>query len=149
MSDTPTTPPQQENKPYKGPESYQVEDAKLFFGRDEEAHQLIAKILSSRFALFHAQSGAGKTSLLNTLVIPSLEAKGWTPVRVLPQNDPIAAAWHATLLYVLPSPQAEAVEIERALAALTCDRKDMTLRELLETLHQLLVRESAMLIMIC
>jgi hypothetical protein len=57
--------PELEAKPYKGSESYQVEDAEFFFGRDGEANQVIAKILSSRFSLVHAQSGAGKTSLIN------------------------------------------------------------------------------------
>lgn len=57
-------------KPYKGPESYQVEDSGLFHGRDAEAEQLIARILSSRFTLLHAQSGAGKTSLLNARIHP-------------------------------------------------------------------------------
>ena len=50
-------------KPYKGPKSSRPEDAALFFGREKEADQLTAKILSSRITLLHAQSGAGKTSL--------------------------------------------------------------------------------------
>ncbi len=76
-------------KPYKGPQSYGIQDASLFFGRDREAEQLLSKILSSRFTLLHAQSGAGKTSLLNARIIPQLEQRGWIPVRILPQNDPI------------------------------------------------------------
>lgn len=76
-------------KPYKGPESYQAEDAFLFFGRDAEADQLIARIVSNRFTLLHAQSGAGKTSLLNAKVIPGLQSRSLLPIRVLPQNDPV------------------------------------------------------------
>jgi hypothetical protein len=68
--------PVSDAKPYKGPESYETHDAKLFFGREEEAEQLRAQILASPFTLLHAQSGAGKTSLLNAKIIPGLESYG-------------------------------------------------------------------------
>jgi len=104
--------------PYLGPQSFQAEDGELFFGRDREAEQLIATILSSRCALLHARSGAGKTSLLNAVVIPRLEARGHTPIRILPQNDPIESVRVATLQYLLPPPSAERAALERALEAL-------------------------------
>ena len=37
-----TTPTLEQYKPYKGPESYQVEDAAFFFGRREMADQIVA-----------------------------------------------------------------------------------------------------------
>src|ERR1051325_1303609 len=92
-------------KPYKGPESYQVEDTDLFFGRDLEAEQLIARILSSRCTLLHAQSGAGKTSLLNARIIPGLESRGWHAFRILPHTDPIESIRAATLHYLVPHPE--------------------------------------------
>src|SRR6185436_15640970 len=95
------------SKPYKGPESYQIEDGDFFFGRDVQSDQLIAKILSSRLTVLHAQSGAGKTSLLNARVIPGLQSRGWFAVRVLPQNDPIRSTSLTTLHAVLPPPEAE------------------------------------------
>jgi hypothetical protein len=101
-------------KPYRGLDSFQIEDARVFFGRDREADQLIAKILSSRLTVLHAQSGAGKTSVLNARVIPGLEARGWAAVRVIPQNDPIRAIQVTTLLQMLPPPDAERLALERA-----------------------------------
>ena len=60
-------------KPYKGPESYQVEDAAFFFGRKEAADQIVAHILSAHMSLLHTQSNTNKTSLLNALIIPQLK----------------------------------------------------------------------------
>lgn len=128
-------------KPYKGPESYQVEDADLFFGRDREAQHLIAKILSSRFTLVHAQSGAGKTSLLNARVIPDLEARGWGAFRVLPQNDPLASLRATTLRYVLPPLQAELSAVEHAASELA-PGEDLTLDDLLKRYDELHLRDA-------
>ena len=99
-------------KPYKGLESFQIEDADFFYGRDREAEQVLAKILCARLTVLHAQSGAGKTSLLNARIIPSLEANGWTAVRTIPQNDPIQAVTTTVLLHVLPAPLAERQALE-------------------------------------
>lgn len=104
--------------PYLGPDSFQSEDAELFFGRQRDAEQLIAMILSARCTLLHAQSGAGKTSLLNTVIIPRLEAGRHTPIRVLPQDDPIEAVRTATLQQMLPPPTAEIEALDRACGAL-------------------------------
>jgi hypothetical protein len=128
------------SKPYKGPESYQIEDADVFYGRDSEANQLIAKILSSRFTLVHAQSGAGKTSLLNARIIPGLEARGWAALRILPENDPVAAVRAATMRYVLPHPSAEQQAIKRAMEALITEGESVSLDELLRRYDELEVR---------
>src|SRR4051812_46695227 len=79
------------HQPYKGIDNYKSHDASMFFGRDAESEQVVARILASRATLLHAQSGAGKTSLLNARVIPMLESRGHTPVRILPQDDPAAS----------------------------------------------------------
>jgi hypothetical protein len=129
-------------KPYKGPESYQVEDTDLFFGRDLEAEQLMARILSSRFTLLHAQSGAGKTSLLNARVIPGLEARGWNAFRILPQNDPIESIRAATLHYLVPHPEAERLSVKRAWKFLAPAGGDPTLNELLRSYDELQLRDA-------
>ena len=128
--------------PYKGPDSYQVEDAALFFGRAPEAEELVARILSSRITLLHAQSGAGKTSLLNSLVIPALEEKGWIPVRVLPQNDPVMSTWVSTIGYVLPPLRAEYLAAKRIYDELRGADENPTLGDLLWLYDQLPVRDA-------
>jgi WD40 repeat protein len=59
--------------PYVGPRTFQKEDGAFFYGREREARDLLALISSEKLILFYAQSGAGKSSLLNTRVIPELE----------------------------------------------------------------------------
>ncbi|HOT91993.1 MAG TPA: hypothetical protein PLJ78_07885 [Anaerolineae bacterium] len=69
------------NNPYVGPRPYERDDAPKFYGRNREARDLLALLLAERVVLFYAKSGAGKTSLLNAQIIPSLEKEGF---RVLP-----------------------------------------------------------------
>src|SRR5512138_3571593 len=61
--------------PYIGPRTFQREDGHLFFGRDRESADLEALVVSEKLVLFYAQSGAGKSSLINARLIPNLERK--------------------------------------------------------------------------
>jgi WD40 repeat protein len=65
------------HNPYVGPRPYERSDRQNFYGRNREARDLLALILSERVVLFYAQSGAGKTSLLNAQIIPALEDEGF------------------------------------------------------------------------
>ena len=69
-------PPAIEN-PYVGPRSFTREEANRFFGRDREARELLSLVISQRLVLFYAQSGAGKSSLINTRLIPQLQEEGF------------------------------------------------------------------------
>ena len=70
--------------PYVGPRSFSYEQRRLFFGREIEARDLLSRLLSARLLLFYAQSGAGKTSLLNARLIPQLqEEKGFVVLPVV------------------------------------------------------------------
>jgi WD40 repeat protein len=64
-----------EKNPYIGPRTFLKEERHLFFGRDREARDLSALVASDKLVLFYAQSGAGKSSLINTRLIPELEDK--------------------------------------------------------------------------
>jgi WD40 repeat protein len=70
------------NNPYLGPASFGERDRDRFYGRDEEARQLSYLLIARQAVLLYAQSGAGKTSLLQAKVIPDLRASG--EMRVLP-----------------------------------------------------------------
>ena len=80
-------PSNQQNKdliePYIGPRPFDKTDVdkKRFFGRDSEADEIVSLILGHRLVLVYAQSGAGKTSIINAKVAPMLEDYGF---QVLP-----------------------------------------------------------------
>jgi Tol biopolymer transport system component len=63
--------------PYVGPRTFTYQESDRFFGREWEARELLARVISERVTLFYAQSGAGKSSLLNTRLIPQLQAENF------------------------------------------------------------------------
>ena len=74
---TPPTYSDISDEPYVGPRTFRTEDRPIFFGRERETRELIDTILSGRITLFYAPSGAGRSSLLNTKVLPGLEDEGF------------------------------------------------------------------------
>jgi len=74
---------EEQQNPYVGPRAFE-RDEKLY-GRDREARELTDALIAERIVLLHAPSGAGKTSLLQSAVIPRLEAEGFRvsgPLRI-------------------------------------------------------------------
>jgi WD40 repeat protein len=63
--------------PYVGPRTFNKDERDRFYGRDREARELLSLVASEQFVIFYAQSGAGKSSLVNTSLIPDLEKKGF------------------------------------------------------------------------
>jgi WD40 repeat protein len=62
-------------EPYVGPHFFRREDQAIFFGRSREANELLSLVISHSEVLLYAQSGAGKTSLINARLEPLLEAE--------------------------------------------------------------------------
>lgn len=67
----------QPDNPYVGPRTFTRQERDRFFGREREANELFSLVVSERLVLFYAQSGAGKSSLINTRLIPQLQAAGF------------------------------------------------------------------------
>lgn len=63
--------------PYVGPRTFSRQESDRFFGREVEARELMSLVISERLVLFYAQSGAGKSSLINTRLIPQLQTEGY------------------------------------------------------------------------
>jgi WD40 repeat protein len=63
--------------PYVGPRPFERGEKARFFGRDNEANALLSLIVAHQSVVLFAESGAGKTSLLNAQVVPMLEAEGF------------------------------------------------------------------------
>jgi YVTN family beta-propeller protein len=68
-----------DQQPYIGPRAFRTVEADRlrFSGRDTEIDEIVALITSHRIVLIYAQSGAGKTSIINAGVIPSLAKDGF------------------------------------------------------------------------
>jgi WD40 repeat protein len=79
------------DNPYVGPKAFARGDRGRFFGRAAETRELTSLVIARRAVLLHAQSGAGKTSLLQAGLIPELERRERMEVypiaRVMGGND--------------------------------------------------------------
>jgi hypothetical protein len=104
------------NNPYIGPRPFERSDRDRFFGRARETRDLLSLIMAERVVLFYAQSGAGKTSLLNTQIVPALEEEGFKVLPVarvgsdLPRGVEAAAVKNIfvfSALLTLAGPQSE------------------------------------------
>ena len=68
--------------PYRGLLEYRLADAKYFFGRDEAKIEIARLVSRSAFSVLHAESGAGKTSLLQAGIMPAILASKHLPIYV-------------------------------------------------------------------
>jgi hypothetical protein len=82
-------------QPYVGPRPFEQTqaDRNRFFGRNDEASELMSCVIAHSAVLLYSQSGAGKTSLINARLAPMLEKAGFEvlkPARVravVPPDD--------------------------------------------------------------
>jgi hypothetical protein len=61
--------------PYIGPRAFTENNSQCFFGRTDETRELGSLIIARRAVLLYAQSGSGKTSLLQASLIPELKRR--------------------------------------------------------------------------
>jgi YVTN family beta-propeller protein len=67
-----------QQNPFVGPVPFTENEKEWFFGRDEENEEIVSLILGHKLVLIYAESGAGKTSILNAQVCPTLKKNGFT-----------------------------------------------------------------------
>ena len=58
--------------PYPGLRPFRHDEADLFFGREEQVDQLLARLESCRFLAVVGRSGCGKSSLIRAGLLPAL-----------------------------------------------------------------------------
>lgn len=75
--------------PYKFLDYYRFEDKDKFFGRKKEIEILFNDITTTRLVVLFAKTGTGKTSLINAGVSPYLKEKGYEPLYIRVEKDPI------------------------------------------------------------
>ena len=68
------------NNPFIGPRPF--ERGERLFGRDTDLFNLLDLLIAERLVMFYSPSGAGKSSLIEAALIPRLEKKRFTVLRV-------------------------------------------------------------------
>ncbi len=78
--------------PYRFLDYYRLEDRDIFFGRESEKRILLADVIVARLVVLFAQTGTGKTSLINAGVRPLLEDQGYATFFIRVKKDPVESA---------------------------------------------------------
>src|ERR1043166_3727643 len=61
--------------PFPGLRPFEPDEDYLFFGRERQTDQLLKKLRTTRFLSILGRSGSGKSSLVRSGLIPSLDRK--------------------------------------------------------------------------
>jgi WD40 repeat protein len=78
------------DSPYKGLLPYSLNEAEIFYGRNKAKKDLLVHIKQSPLTVLHAESGAGKSSLLQAGIAAQLIANGHLAVYLRPYHaDPV------------------------------------------------------------
>src|SRR5215472_15344833 len=62
------------SRPYPGLRSFREDESDIFFGREKQTDQLLARLARHRFLAVTGPSGCGKSSLVKAGMIPALKA---------------------------------------------------------------------------
>src|SRR5580704_10333168 len=83
---------------YPGLRPFDVEDALLFFGREEQTDELLRRLDDTRFLAVVGLSGSGKSSLVRAGLLPALRrghlagaGSHWLVSVMRPGSDPLCA----------------------------------------------------------
>ena len=89
------------SNPYVGPRPFEPSEAAWFFGRDDEAEEVLTLLMAERIVLLFSPSGAGKTSLIQARLLRQLTAQGFDVLPTLRVGaDPAAAPRYSPNRYV-------------------------------------------------
>jgi len=91
--------------PYPGMVPFQADDARFFYGREQEIEELWRRLRRQRCLWIIGPSGSGKSSLVFAGLVPKLherEPDHWLVRTMRPGNHPVAAL-QATIADLIPS----------------------------------------------
>jgi tetratricopeptide (TPR) repeat protein len=104
------------SNPFPGLRPFEADEEHLFFGREQEIDELLRRLRRTRFLMVVGSSGTGKSSLVRSGLIPSLQSgfmlkagSNWRVVIFRPGNNPIG-----NMAYAMDAPDALGTEGELA-----------------------------------
>ena len=122
--------------PFPGLRSFEPHEDHLFFGREQQIDELLARLRRNRFVAVVGTSGSGKSSLVRSGLIPSLYSgfmvgtgSSWRVAIFRPGDQPIG-----NLAAALNDPEVlggagDSLEIQRSLTDATLRRSSLGLVE--------------------
>jgi hypothetical protein len=132
---------EQPANPFPGLRPFEFHESHLFFGRDGQSEQLIAKLSHTCFLAVVGTSGSGKSSLVRAGLLPALlggfmakAGSSWRVAIMRPGNDPLgnlARALNADDVLGLGDPANATVQL--AITEATLRRGNLGL---IEAIHQ-------------
>ena len=81
-----------QRNPFPGIRPFTSAEDKYFFGREGAVMEVVESLLANRFVALIGASGSGKTSLIQSGIIPELitdEKQEWVPVSIRPGQKPV------------------------------------------------------------
>ena len=82
-------------RPYKFLDYYTEQDARIFFGREQEVDAICSQIVAHRTFIVHGRSGVGKSSILRAGLMPRLKAEGHLVFVIRSFTDPVHQMLHS------------------------------------------------------
>lgn len=129
------------SNPFPGLRPFEFHENHLFFGRDGQSEQLIAKLGHSRFVCVVGTSGSGKSSLVRAGFLPALygglmaaAGSNWRCAIMRPGSDPIGNLARALNASVDSGDQADAT-VQIAITEATLRRGRLGLIEAVRQAH--------------
>ncbi|NDE10486.1 MAG: hypothetical protein EBZ95_07970 [Chitinophagia bacterium] len=126
------------SNPFPGLRAFEEDEDVLFFGREKQVDELVTKLRTTRFIAVIGSSGSGKSSLIKSGLIPSLQSgfmsgagSSWRICSFRPGNNPIGNLANALVIPgVLDDGESEEEpEIQRAITESTIRRSSSGLVE--------------------
>ncbi|WP_084150017.1 CHAT domain-containing protein [Picosynechococcus sp. NKBG042902] len=88
--------------PYRGLNTFQEQDAAVYFGRESLREKLVERLQSQPLLPLVGASGSGKSSLVFAGIVPQLRQDArynWAIQVMRPENDPVARLAHAVAMW--------------------------------------------------
>ena len=125
--------------PFPGLRSFEMEETRLFFGRDGQSNELLKRLQESHFLALVGVSGSGKSSLVRAGLLPALDGglmasveSDWRVAVFRPGNTPIGNMARALITQAGFGGGSGLEDVEVAIAETTLRRGNLGLLELLK-----------------